>query len=74
MDVKTSHLAAALMSTSSTFTNNVSTPDPVASGSNSNQEEKKIEKQNETNKDVCEEDKEEIGSGDEFSDEVQPDY
>ncbi|CAH2066866.1 unnamed protein product, partial [Iphiclides podalirius] len=57
------------MSPASAFNTNLSTPEPVATVSNGTNDEKRNEKQNEHNKDVCEEDKEEIGSGDEFSDE-----
>ncbi|CAG4998877.1 unnamed protein product [Parnassius apollo] len=68
--MQTSHLAAALMSSSSTF-NNVSTTDTAVTGTNiiNANNEKKNDKQNESHKETVEEDKEEIGSGDDFSDE-----
>lgn len=70
MEVQTSHLAAALMSTTSTFNNNVTTSESIPAVSNIGQDENKNEKPSESNKEPCEEEKEEAGTGDEFSDEV----
>lgn len=68
MELQTSHLAAALMSGSSTFANtSVSTETPA----NKMIEDNKVEKPIEPSKDSSEGDKEEIGSAEEFSDEVR---
>ncbi|XP_013168282.1 PREDICTED: MPN domain-containing protein CG4751 [Papilio xuthus] len=69
MEVQTSHLAAALMSTTSTYNNNVTNPETIPTGSNSGQDENKNEKPSETIKEPCEEEKDEPVTGDEFSDE-----
>lgn len=66
MNMQTSQLAAALMS----GTNNFSSA-PSASGIPDNSvEEPKKENQNDTQKDSTFEEKEEIASGEDFSDEV----
>lgn len=68
MELQTSHLAAALMSGSSTFAKtSVSTESPVSKTIVDN----KIEKPIERSKESSEGDKEDIGSGEEFSDEVE---
>lgn len=68
MELQTSHLAAALMSGSSTFANtSVSTEIPASKTIEDNKVEKPIER----SKESSEGDKEDIGSGEEFSDEVE---
>lgn len=67
MELQTSHLAAALMSGSSTFANTSISIETPASKSI---EENKVEKPIERSKESSEGDKEDIGSGEEFSDEV----
>lgn len=66
MDLQTSQLAAALMSGNNNFS---STPSESAKPDNSAEEAKK-ENQNEIQKESAFDDKEEIASGEDFSDEV----
>lgn len=68
MELQTSHLAAALMSGSSTFANTSGSTDTPA---NKTIEDNKVEKPIERSKESSEGDKEDIGSGEEFSDEVE---
>lgn len=67
MELQTSHLAAALMSGSSTFANTCISSETPA---NKTIEDNKVEKPIEPSKESSECDKEEIGSGEDFSDEV----
>lgn len=67
MELQTSHLAAALMS-GSTFAN---TSVPTETSASKSIEDNKVEKPIERSKESSEGDKEEIGSGEEFSDEVE---
>lgn len=67
MDMQTSHLAAALMSGSTAHNNALH--EATAAAPNVN-EESKTEKPSRTQKDTPEEDKEEMASGEDFSDEV----
>lgn len=66
MDLQTSHLAAALLSGTNSYNNAV----PESNGTTVVEENKTDHKVEEPKSNQTEEDKEEIGSGDEFSDEV----
>ncbi|KAJ2953676.1 hypothetical protein O0L34_g1293 [Tuta absoluta] len=67
MDLKTSHLAAALMSGGGASQNPMNAPETAVSAGNPG-EELKQDKPNEPQKEPSEGEKEDIGSGEEFSD------
>lgn len=69
MDLQSSHLAAALMA-GSNYTNAQSEPEPTTSSANNISEQTKSVKHVEQPKLPSEEDKEEMASGEEFTDEV----
>lgn len=66
LQVPTSHLAAALMAGTNSYNN--AQDQPAFAGGEDNKSEKS--NKNDTAKEPSEEDKEDIGSGDEFTDEV----
>lgn len=68
MDLQTSHLAAALMSGNNTFVS--AQPESATGAPDNNVEDTKKGNPNESRKESAYEDKEEIASGEEFSDEV----
>lgn len=68
MDLQTSHLAAALMSGNNVF--NVAQQEPSPATTQTGKDESKKEKPYEAPKETTFEEKEEMGSGEEFSDEV----